>query len=133
LSTDGSFTWTPAQKVGVFSFTYQAFDGLDFSNVATVDVTREISVKKAEFNNKPERWVISGASSELEGTVTIYLGTTTGGTVLGTATVGGNGNWSLSGTVGGGLPAPNGATSISVDNLATTGGAVLNKPIKLKN
>jgi VCBS repeat-containing protein len=40
LNSDGSFTYTPAENFfGTDSFTYQAYDGVDYSNVATVTIT----------------------------------------------------------------------------------------------
>jgi VCBS repeat-containing protein len=40
LNPNGSFTYTPAENFfGTDSFTYQAYDGVDYSNVATVTIT----------------------------------------------------------------------------------------------
>jgi VCBS repeat-containing protein len=40
LNSDGSFTYTPAENFfGTDSFTYQAYDGVAYSNVATVTIT----------------------------------------------------------------------------------------------
>ena len=40
LAEDGSFTYMPdAGFVGEDSFTYKAFDGVDYSNVVTVTIT----------------------------------------------------------------------------------------------
>jgi VCBS repeat-containing protein len=40
LNEDGSFTYTPAENFfGTDYFTYQAYDGVDYSNVATVTIT----------------------------------------------------------------------------------------------
>jgi PKD repeat protein len=126
---DGSFSFGPMEKVGTFPVTYRAFDGQDTSNLATVNVTREIRVTKAEFTGDAnQRWTISGKSSA-NGVISIYLGPTLGGTLLGTATVSG-GNWSFTQSA-----SPNPGTPgavISVDNLGTTGGAVLSVPITCK-
>jgi PKD repeat protein len=129
LNSNGSFTWTPGEKVGTWPFTYQAFDGTDLSNVATVNVTREMSVKKSEYDCGKNQWRVEGKSSAIGGTVTVYIGTTTGGTVVGTATVLADTNWRLQ-TTG---PDPGTASAISADNTATAGGAVLNRTITFKN
>jgi hypothetical protein len=129
VSPDGSFTYTPDEKVGVFSFDYRAFDGELYSVPATVDVTREIWVDKVEFKASNGEWNIKGKSSNTGGTVTIYLGSTTGGTELTTFTVGGNTRW---GGKARGLAAPGVETAISVDDTSTAGGAVLNQPITFK-
>jgi hypothetical protein len=40
LNADGSFTYTPvADYFGVVTFTYEAYDGTDYSNIATVTIT----------------------------------------------------------------------------------------------
>jgi hypothetical protein len=130
VSPGGSFTYTPGEKVGVFSFDYRAFDGELYSAPATVDVTREIWVDKVEFKASNGEWNIKGKSSNTGGTVTIYLGPTATGTPLTTFTVAGNTRWG--GKVRG-LAVPGTASSISVDDTSTTdGGAVLNEPITLK-
>jgi hypothetical protein len=117
-------------KVGTFPFTYRAFDGTNVSNLASVSVKREIRVTKAEFtNDATKRWTVAGKSSENGAIVSIYLGPTTGGTLLGTATVSA-GAWSFTQTA-----SPNPGTRgavISVDILSTTGGAVTGVPINCK-
>jgi PKD repeat protein len=129
LNPNGSFSFGPMEKVGTFPFTYRAFDGTNVSNVATVNVTREIRVTKAEFTGDAnQRWTVAGKSSANGSTVTIYLGPL-GGTQLGTATVIG-GNWSFTQSA-----SPNPGTigaTISVDILTTTGGAVSGVPITCK-
>jgi hypothetical protein len=50
--------------------------------------------------------------------------------VLTTVTVGGNTNWG--GTINGLGIIPDASGAISVDNIATTGGAVLNRAVVLK-
>lgn len=129
LNADGSFTYTPREKVGDFTFQYTANDSLLNSAPATVTVTREIWVDKAEYKESKAQWNIKGKSSQTGGTVTIYLGATTGGTVLTTFTVGGDTKWG--GKVSG-LAPPGATNSISVDNTATTDGAVLNRTVVLK-
>lgn len=125
LNPDGSFSWIPVGKVGTWSFLYQANDGELASGAVPVDVTREIRVKKALFKESNRRWTVNGTSSELGSTVTIYLGTDTGGTILGTAVVNGAGNWmfrEFTTANGGSAPEPGAETSLSVDNLASTVG-----------
>ena len=40
LNPDGSFTYTPASRyVGPDSFTYRCFDGMDYSETITVNIT----------------------------------------------------------------------------------------------
>jgi PKD repeat protein len=131
LNGDGSFSFGPMEKVGTFPVTYRAFDGQNTSNLATVNVTREIRVTKAEYTgNGNKRWRVEGRSSAIGATVSIYLGPTTGGTLLGTAVVGANTNWSFQQS---NHPTPGtpGAV-ISVDILSTPGGAVNAVPIVCK-
>jgi PKD repeat protein len=131
LNSDGSFSWSPGENVGTWSFTYYAFDGTDVSNVGSVNVTREIRLKTAEYNGASNRWKkIEGSSSAIGSTITIYLGPV-GGTVIGTATVGSNGNWLFSQIPA--VVAPSSGSTISVDNTASPGGAVSNFPVNCKN
>jgi PKD repeat protein len=132
LNANGSFSFGPMEKVGTFAFTYRAYDGTNVSNLATVNVTREIRVTKAEYTGGVNRrWRVEGRSSTIGGTISIYLGATTGGTLLGTAVVGPTGTWSFQQS---NHPTPGtpGAV-ISVDNLGTAGGAVLAVPITCKS
>lgn len=155
LSPDGGFSYSPGEKVGVFPFTYQTFDGIDRSLAAHVDVTREIWVKKVVFKRiavgpgSPGQWRIEGRAYLPTGSlVTVYVGPTTEGTCIATAAVSPTGVWKLQKTVGtaatgcpgGALVPPLGtATGISADHTASvTGcptapvcGAVFNVPIKV--
>ena len=94
LNADGSFTYTTkAGYVGTRVFKYRANDGLLNSAIVNVTLVKDLTVKSIVLSGG--NWVIRGKSTKPNTTVTIYLGATTTGTVLGTATVGGNGEWRL--------------------------------------
>jgi PKD repeat protein/FtsP/CotA-like multicopper oxidase with cupredoxin domain len=155
LTPDGRFTWSPGEPVSTtapFQFVYRAFDGADQSSPTTVSVTREIRVKKVEYIRKPapqnDQWRIEGTSSlrsNVNATlppqyyVTVYLGPSTAGPVIGTARVLSTGVWKIQQNVPNGTVGEAGG-SISADNLGTTTdcpeapvcGAVLDVPIRLK-
>lgn len=103
----GTFIYTPsaalASNGGTDSFTYQITDSNALaSNIATVTVTviavppaEQITFNRARFNTRNLRLDLTGTSNRLGSVLTIYPGTTTTGTPLGTATVGDNGRWNL--------------------------------------
>jgi hypothetical protein len=94
LNADGSFTYTTtAGYVGTRVFKYRANDGVLNSTVVNVTLVKDLTVKSIVSSGG--NWVIRGKSTKPNTTVTVYLGATTTGTVLGTATVGGNGEWRL--------------------------------------
>ncbi|MEK7764522.1 MAG: Ig-like domain-containing protein, partial [Nitrospirota bacterium] len=96
LNADGSFTYTTtAGYVGTRVFKYRANDGLLNSADVTVTLVKDLTVTSIASNNANTIWIIRGKSTKPNTTVTVYLGATTTGTVLGTATVGGNGTWRL--------------------------------------
>lgn len=97
LNPDGSFTYgTPAGYVGTRVFKYHANDGSANSPVVTVTLVKDLTVSSIASNGANTLWIIRGKSTKPNSTVTVYLGASpTTGTVLGTATVGGNGTWRL--------------------------------------
>lgn len=96
LNADGSFTYTTtASYVGTRTFRYHANDGSLNSNVVNVTLRKDLTVTSIGLSNNGNNWVIRGRSTTPNSTVTVYLGPTTAGTVLGTATVSRNGSWRL--------------------------------------
>ena len=139
LNADGSFSYEAKETVGRVTFYYQVDDGAatnNLSNVAEVSVNQEIRVEKAEFDTETERWTIAGKSSETRTIVTLYLGSSTSGPVIGNALVGSDASkpyaWKFRQKAGDGVPAPGAETAISVDNIASVGGAVLEETITIK-
>lgn len=106
LNANGSFTYTPtAGFSGTDSFTYRAQDSLGALSAlaATVTITvnapESIAITRAEFRITGSEWRVEGTSAPLSvgtgNTITIYLGPTVGGPVIGTATVLADGTWIL--------------------------------------
>lgn len=129
LNPDGSFSWTPGEPVGVLPFVYQANDSLLSSPPATVNVTREIRVTRAEYDEETDTWNVNGTSSAT-GRIRIWRGPTRSGgnnRIDANSVTGGNGvpivggSWSYVGPGRQGRD-PGAFQSISVDNVATTTG-----------
>lgn len=127
---DGVFvTFTPdAGFSGTTSFVYTVSDGRGGSAIALVTVTvraaETLVITLAQFRN-PSEWRVSGTSTVDGATITIYSGSTLGGTVIGTATVAG-GLWSFRSSTTG-VPA---STRISAES---TGGATrLNQQVTIR-
>ena len=97
LNANGSFTYTTtAGYVGTRVFKYRANDGSLNSADVNVTLVKDLTVTSIASNNANTLWIIRGKSTKPNTTVTVYLGASpTTGTVLGTATVGGNGSWRL--------------------------------------
>lgn len=94
LNGDGSFAYeTPASYVGTRVFKYHANDGTTNSSVVNVTLTKDLTV--TSIGSTTTTWIIRGKSTKPNTTVTVYLGATPTGTVLGSATVSGNGTWRL--------------------------------------
>ena len=68
--------------------------------------------------------------------MTLYLGSSTSGPVIGNALVGSDASkpyaWKFRQKAGDGVPAPGAETAVSVDNIASVGGAVLEETITIK-
>jgi hypothetical protein len=103
---DGTVTYTPnpafALDGGVDTFGYNILDNSGLtSNTAVVTVTvvpvDTLTVDRARLDTRRLRLEIRGTTSSA-GPVTIHAGTSTAGTVLGTATPRNNGTWSFRGT-----------------------------------
>ena len=99
----GEVTYTPDPNfVGKDSFKYTVNDSFgQTSNVATVSVTvyagETLTVTKAMYTTSLKRWVISGKTTVKSGNViTLYVGSDTSGTQIGTAKVSAFGTWSFS-------------------------------------
>ena len=100
------------------------------SNVATVTIGVEfIKLGSAQYTTLLKSWAISGNSTVHTGeTMTFYVGSTTAGTVIGSAPVGLNGNFTFS--VTGSAVSPGTATTISCKS--STGGTVLGFPLQIR-
>ncbi len=131
LAADGSFSLVSEDNfLGTATFTYSASDGVVASSPVTVSVYRELLVDNAVFKDKTgtkrDEWVIAGKSAVPGSTITLYLGADPGGTVIGTAVVGGGGSWSFQqfATVW-----PDGSGAISVQS--STGAQLRNVPLSI--
>ncbi len=99
----GAITYTPNLNfVGSDSFTYTVKDNLGtVSNVATVSVTttgtsETLTVTTAEFTRASNTWVIRGTSTaRTRNRVTVRIGPTLAGSIIGTANVDARGDWLL--------------------------------------
>jgi hypothetical protein len=100
---DGKVTYSPNPGfVGTDTFTYTVKDNLAVvSNLATVNVavaappTESLTVTVAQFVVSAASWQVDGTSTARGGSVNVLNSPTVGGSSLGTASVDGNGNWSL--------------------------------------
>jgi hypothetical protein len=101
VSTNGtSVTYTPtAGFSGIDSFTYTVSDGHGGTAVGQVTVTvaaaESLGVTLAEFRTTTSQWRVDGTSTAIGATVTIHVGSTLGGPVLGTSVVAVGGAWTL--------------------------------------
>lgn len=123
-NADGTVTYvSPAGFTGTATFTYTVLDNLGApSNSATVTVNvvaanEAITVTKAQFETAKGYWRIIGATNvfglAVTNAMTVYIGKTTTGTVLGTADVAVDGTWRLE--VGPGSPlVPDASRTVSV-------------------
>ncbi|HSB77749.1 MAG TPA: Ig-like domain-containing protein, partial [Candidatus Methylomirabilis sp.] len=128
-----SVTFTPtAGFIGSVTFPYTVSDGsLTATAAVTVTVnavvTGEITVTRAEFKAAGTEWRVDGTGTIDGNTVTIHLGSTLNGTVVGTANVAG-GLWTFRARPG--LPLPTGTTTISAES--SGGGRLLAFPIRVR-
>ena len=99
--------------------TYKVGDVSAAADVVTVD--------KAWFTTRRSKWDVRGTSSVVGASITITLGPTAGGTVVGTAAVNQQGNWVYNQGLG---VDPDGATTISLESSA--GGVVEAVPIEFR-
>lgn len=101
VSTNGtSVTYTPtAGFSGIDSFTYTVSDGHGGTAVGQVTVTvaaaESLGITLAEFRTTTSQWRVDGTSTAIGATVTIHVGSTLGGPVLGTSVVAVGGAWIL--------------------------------------
>jgi hypothetical protein len=113
---DGTVTYTPS-AAGTDSFTYTVKDNLGLvSNPGTVTISSasavadSVNVLKAQYTASKGDWLVSGTTtnvSPLSKNVTVYIGSTLTGQVLGTAATNPlDGRWKLQLT-GVGNPPPN--------------------------
>lgn len=131
----GSLTYTPnAGFAGTDTFPYTVSDGRGGTATGSVSVTvtavpaGQVTVTRAEFRggNRAE-WRVTGTTGPLEA-VTIHLGSTLAGEVLGTAVADGAGLWTFRQRQAAAQPGTN--RRISVES--TNGGRVLNFPVTVR-
>jgi len=103
VNPDGTVTYTPDPGFNggdSFSYTVDDDDGAT-SNTAVVSVTvdppptpDQLTVTQADWNPGPSRWRVNGtATVTIDNQVTIYLGPTVGGQIIGIAVVQPDGSW----------------------------------------
>ena len=134
---DGTFSYTPpAGFSGADTFMYTVADGYIPAVSGSVNVTVEtpvvdnLVVQKAIFETGTNEWLVRGTSSIVGpgNTVTVYLGSTVGGNVLGTAVVDALGDWDFREKDS--LSSPGLETTVSV--ISTTNGITEGYPITFK-
>jgi hypothetical protein len=135
INPDNTVRYTPnANFSGTDGFTYTVADGAGGTAVGAVTVTVSaaavdtIAVADAVFRVAQNEWRIAGAGSVTGNTITIHLGSTLGGPVVGTATVNAGGAWRFRER-----PAtvpPGAETTISIES--SGGGVVLGFPITIQ-
>lgn len=135
INADNTVRYTPnANFAGGDGFTYTVSDGAGGTAVASVAVTVDaaavdtVAVADAVFLLNPNQWRITGAGSVTGNTITIHLGSTLAGPVVGTATVNAGGAWAFRDR-----PAqvpPGTQTTISIES--SGGGVVLGFPITIQ-
>jgi hypothetical protein len=102
-------TYAPAPGfVGTDAFTYLIADGRSGVAIGDVSVTvtspEEVVVQSAAFRTIGAEWRVAGTSTAAGATISIHLGGTLGGALVGTTTVAANGSWSFR-QVGSAVPA----------------------------
>ncbi len=129
---DGTYTYTTPDPifVGLDTFSYQISDGNGgtASGLVSIDVTAAdvITVKKAEYRGGD--WNIIGGGSDSGSIITVYLGSTTGGPIIGITEVDRFKKWKV--VVKGSPVDPGGETTITI--VSSGGGTVVGYPIKFK-
>lgn len=134
---DGTYRYTPpAGFSGPDTFTYTIADGYIPAVSGSVNITVEtpvvdnLVVQKAIFEADTNEWLVRGTSSIVGpgNTVTVYLGSTVGGIVLGTAVVDTLGDWDFRERDS--LSSPGIETTVSV--ISTANGITEGFPISFK-
>lgn len=134
VNPDGSVTFTPA-AVGSANFQYTVQDSHGTpSNVATVNITVQaadtLNIVRAQFRTRGD-WRITGSAS-IPGpgnTVTIHIGPTLAGPVLGTVPVDATGAWDF--VLKGSSIRPDSTNTVSLES--TKGGRRLAVPLQITN
>jgi FtsP/CotA-like multicopper oxidase with cupredoxin domain len=133
VNQDGTITYTPyTDFTGTDSFTYTVKDDDgDVSNEATVTVTIQdvqagLEITDAKYKGKTSTWDIAGTDLT-DASITIYIGETLSGEILGTATVDSNGDWRFRERKSASLP--DSTNTISVES--STGEYILAYPITI--
>jgi hypothetical protein len=92
--------------------------------VSSVPASDAITVTKAEFRASGNEWRVEGTGTADGNTVTVYVGDSLDGTVVGSVQVAG-GFWSL--RVDPGVSLPAGVTTVSVES--SGGATILARPL----
>jgi hypothetical protein len=133
VALSGAATATPSftfpvlvgqSPILVFRLTVTGPGGTDTDEVQIAAVTDTLAVSRARFQTRQGQWTVVGTATVLAGnTVTIHLGPTLGGAVLGTATVDNLGDWSFRGT---------GASATTISIESSRGGQLLEVPVQVR-
>lgn len=133
VTLSGAGTATPSftfpvlvgqSPVVVLRLTVSGPGGTATDDVPVASITDTLAVSRARLTTRQNEWTVVGTATVLaQNTVTIHLGPTLGGEVLGTATVDNLGDWSFRGT------GPQ-ATTISIES--SRGGQLLEVPVQVR-
>jgi len=133
VNPDGSITFTPA-AVGSASFQYTVQDShAATSNAATVSITVQaadtLNTVRAQFRTRGD-WRVTGTATipGPENTITLHIGPTLAGPVLGTVAVDATGGWDF--VLKGSSIRPDSTNTLSVES--TRGGRGLAIPANHK-
>ncbi|MHB8764295.1 MAG: Ig-like domain-containing protein, partial [Deferrisomatales bacterium] len=135
VNPNGTIQYTADFTPGQDAFTYRVSDGTAFSAETQVIVTvipaaEALTVTQAEFRTRSLEWRIAGQTNQpLPGTtITIRVGPTLGGTLIGTATADALGVWNFRQAAS--TVAPDGTNTISIRS--TGGGERLAVPVNVR-
>lgn len=137
LGADGSVSYTlNSGRVGnVASFTYHANDGLADSNIATVTLRRELSVKSGICEFDPQtttcNWVIQGNLAAPRGTIIeAWLGPVGSGTLIGSVARGNRRAWAIN--VAGSTLVPNPGDVLNVRAVGRPHAVINDYPVTIQ-
>ena len=88
----------------------------------------ELDIDRAKYRSDKKKWIVMGTSSVPGSTITVHVGPSLGGTVIGTVNADASGAWELKARKTGIVPDPTETVSIE----SSSGGQLLAVPVKIK-